>query len=92
MVMAGGHVSNGKIRTWDCAQDLCQFLRCYFHPLTGTRSFLGAFAKLPKKATVMLHVCPFVRLKQFSSHRTDFYEILYVEYCLKIRRKSSSFE
>jgi len=46
-------------------------------PVFGTHSFLGAFTKLGK-ATIKHHVCPFVRLKKFGSHRTDFYEISYL--------------
>jgi len=38
--------------------------------------FLGAIAKL-WKATVsfVVSVCPYVRMDQLGSHRTDFYEI-----------------
>jgi hypothetical protein len=53
-------------------------------------TILGALAKL-RKATI--DSCPSVstRMKQLSSHWTDFYEIWYLESFLKICRENSSF-
>jgi len=83
MEMAGSIFVTVRTGAWDCAQDLLPVSAPLFASTFGTHLFLGAFAKL-RKATVKFHVCPFVRLKQFGSHRTDFYEILY----LSIVRKS----
>jgi len=46
---------------------------------------LGAFAKLLKATiSIVMSVCPFVRMEQLGSHWTDFHEICY----LSILRKS----